>query len=288
MTTVVCWNIAKRYAPWDELLAMDADVALIQEAGKPPSGLPAVVDIGSQTTSDQWNELDDFDRWPLVVKLSDRVRVEWFKRVLPLYKSAGPDEMVVSDAGTIAAARVIPRDGEPFIVVSMYSRWLRPHTSTPTKWVAGFSDASTHRIISDLSTFIGDLDPSTHRILAAGDLNTVFGSTDTKLVLPDRDRMVFERMNALGLEFLGPRHPEGRQVDPTPYGLPDDTKNVPTFYAPQARTPENATHQLDYVFASRGFHSSLRVQALNDPKEWGSSDHCRILIEVSGVGSITG
>lgn len=281
MTTVVCWNICKRKAPWFELLEMDADVALLQEAGNPPSGLPSCVDTGSQTTGDQWNDLVDYKSWPLVVKLSDRVKVEWFKRVLPRFQLTSSDEMVVSDAGTIAAARVIPCDGEPFLVVSMYSRWVRPHASTSTKWVAGYSDASTHRIISDLSAFIGDLDPSTHRILAAGDLNTVFGSADIKMVLPDRDRMVFERMDALGLEFMGPRHPEGRQVVPTPYGLPENTKNVPTFYAPKAKTPENAVHQLDYVFASRGFHNSLRVRALNDPMEWGSSDHCRILIEVS-------
>ncbi|MDE2848960.1 MAG: hypothetical protein OXO51_19850 [Gemmatimonadota bacterium] len=280
MTTVVSWNIRKSHKPWFELLELNADVALLQEAGNPPSGLPSSVDTGSSVNSDQWNKLDDFERWPLVVKLSDRVKVEWFRRVLPLYKSTGPDEMVVSDAGTIAAARVIPSDDEPFIVVSMYSRWLRPHSSISTKWTAGYSDASTHRIISDLSAFIGDLDPSTHRILAAGDLNTVFGSTDTKLVLPDRDRMVFERMDALGLEFMGPRHPEGRQVVPTPYGLPENTENVPTFFAPQARSPENAVHQLDYVFASRGFHHSVRTRALNNPDEWGSSDHCRILIEI--------
>ena len=260
---------------------MDADVALLQEAGRPPSGLPSSVDIVSKTTGDQWNDLVDFKSWPLVVKLSDRVKVEWFKRVLPRFQATSSDEMVVSDVGTIAAARVIPRDSEPFIVVSMYSRWLRPHPSTPTKWRAGYSDASTHRIISDLSQFIGNLDPSTHRILAAGDLNTVFRSTDTQLVLPDRDRMVFERMDALGLEFMGPQYPDGRQTVPTPFGLPEDTRNVPTFYAPKAKTPENAVHQLDYVFASRGFHQSVRTRALNNPDEWGSSDHCRILIEIA-------
>ncbi len=280
MTTVVSWNIARRRAPWDELLEMNADVALIQEAGKVPPDLRTRLDTGTKTTGDQWSDLDDFDRWPIIVKLSDRVMVERFRRVLPQYKATGPDEMVVSDIGTIAAARVIPRDQEPFIAVSMYARWLRPHASVDSKWWAGYSDASTHRIISDISAFIGDLDSSTHRILAAGDLNTVFGSKDTKLVLPDRDRTVFERMDALGLEFVGPRYPDGRRTDPIPYGLPEDTKNTPTYYAPRARMPENAVNQLDYVFASRGFHHSVRTQAMNEPDEWGSSDHCRILIEI--------
>ena len=281
MTTVVCWNICKRRASWDELLAMDADVALLQEAGKVPADLPSGIDTGSNTTSDdQWNDLDDFDRWPLVVKLSDRVEVEWYKRVLPRFKATDSDEMYVSDIGTIAAARVIPRDQEPFIAVSMYARWLRPHVSVDTKWWAGYSDASTHRIISDLSTFVGDLDPGTHRILAAGDLNTVFESTDTNLVLPERDRSVFDRMNALGMEYIGPRYPDGRRTEPIPPGLPEETKNVPTYYSLRVKTPENAVHQLDYVFASRGFHQSVRTRALNKPNEWGSSDHCRILIEI--------
>ena len=32
----VSWNIAKRYEPWRHLLEMNADVALLQEAGHPP------------------------------------------------------------------------------------------------------------------------------------------------------------------------------------------------------------------------------------------------------------
>ena len=39
MTRIVCWNIGKRKRPWKELLEMEVDVALLQEAGRPPSGL---------------------------------------------------------------------------------------------------------------------------------------------------------------------------------------------------------------------------------------------------------
>ena len=42
------------------------------------------------------------------------------------------------------------------------------------------------------------------------------------------------------------------------------------------------THQLDYAIASRGFHESVTVRAMNSVDEWGASDHCRLLIEVSG------
>ena len=43
---------------------------------------------------------------------------------------------------------------------------------------------------------------------------------------------------------------------------------------------ETAQNQLDYVFASRGFHEGVKVRALNSADEWGASDHCRLLIDV--------
>ena len=275
MTRIVCWNIAKRKPPWKELLEMDVDVALLQEAGRPPSNLARPVKTGPQDPWDPWDE-SLYDRGAMVVKLSERVEIEWFKRVFPI-SVAKRDEIPVSGIGAIAAARVIPGEGEPFIVVSMYARWIKPHK---TKWKVGYPDGSAHRIISDLSVFIGDIDPSTHRILAAGDLNTIYGATDdNRLALPARDRTIFDRMNALGMEFIGPQYPNGRRAEPTPQGLPKDTENVPTFYTTR-QSPATARNQLDYVFASRGFHDSVTVHALNGVDEWGSSDHCRIWIEV--------
>ena len=61
--------------------------------------------------------------------------------------------------------------------------------------------------------------------------------------------------------------------------VPVDTRNVRTYHTTRQR-PETAANQLDYVFASRGFHECVRVRALNDPAEWGSGDHCRIAIEI--------
>ena len=46
MTKIVCWNIAKRHAAWRELLEMDADVALLQEAGNLPWDVEGKVDTG--------------------------------------------------------------------------------------------------------------------------------------------------------------------------------------------------------------------------------------------------
>ena len=292
-TTVVSWNIAKRHKPWRQLVEMGADVALLQEAGEPPADVAGRVDIGPREHWDShvWNSewwkgrdwRDLFDRWAMVVKLSDRVEVEWFKQISPISWPAG-DEIAVSGIGTIAAARVTPRDGsDPFIAMSMYGKWNKPHASTKTKFFkVGYADASVHRILSDLSAFIGHTDPSTHRILAAGDLNIIYGATDDNpLAMPARDSNVFDRMEALGLELLGPWHPNGRQAKPTPRGLPPDTPSVPTFHHSQQK-PGEAQYQYDYAIASRGFHERVKVRAMNSVDEWGASDHCRLLIEVSG------
>ncbi|MYE32231.1 MAG: endonuclease/exonuclease/phosphatase family protein [Chloroflexi bacterium] len=280
------WNIAKRDEPWRELVKMDADVALLQEACNPPDDIASHVDTGPRDHWDShvWNSAKGlYDRWPMVVKLSDRIEVEWFKQVGPI-SDTGEDEIAVSGIGTIAAARIIPRDTTTprFIVVSMYARWIRPHPSTSTKWRVGYADGSAHRIISDLSAFIGSTDPETHRILAAGDLNTIYGAADDNpLALPARDRTITYRMDALGLAFLGPQHPPGRQARPVPQGLPPDTRNVPTYHTTR-QSPATAQNQLDYAFASRGFDRSVSVRAMNAVDEWGASDHCRVLIEVAG------
>ena len=64
-------------------------------------------------------------------------------------------------------------------------------------------------------------------------------------------------------------------------GLPLIGPHTPTFYSPpNGQTPADATLQLGYVFASRPIAHRLTVQALNDPDDWGPSDHCRIAIDL--------
>ena len=87
-------------------------------------------------------------------------------------------------------------------------------------------------------------------------------------------------MSEIGLEFMGPQYPNGRQALPAPDWLPSDTKNVVTFHRMNGN-PKDAKDQIDYVFASRGFHERVETRALNGVEEWGASDHCRIMIDVA-------
>ena len=285
---MVCWNMRHLTESWRCLRDMDVDVALVQEACNPPTDVVCHVDTDSREHWDPtaWNSDWWVGRWPkltdrhtMIVKRSDRAEVAWFKQVGPV-SEVNQDEIAVSGISTIAAARVSPPGMEPFIAVSMYARWIAPHPTTKTKFKVGYSDGTAHRIISDLSAFIGNADPSTHRIIAGGDLNLIYGSnTCDPQALDERGSGVFERFETIGLERMGPQYPAGRKAASIPSYLPADTKNVPTYYTMSER-PETAVRQLDYVFASRGFHERVRVRALNEVDEWGPSDHCRILIEV--------
>ena len=270
---------------------MNEDVALVQEACRVPDEVLSDIDTGPREHWDAsvWNSCWWVGRFPhlvdrqtmIVKRKSSGVCVEWFNQVGPI-SGVNSDEIAVSGIGTIAAARVIPPTGEPFIAVSMYARWIEPHPSAARKFKVGYPDGSAHRIISDLSAFIGDVDPSSHRLLVAGDLNMIYRSSDhDPQAIDERCAGVFERMKAIGLELVGPQYPAGRMAGctPTAYHEPPDSKNIPTYYTTK-ESPEKATRQLDYVFASRGFHKNVRARALNGIHEWGPSDHCRILIEV--------
>ncbi len=365
MIKVVCWNIArrwkplyqlakakdadvpKRYRPLHQISEMDADVALLQEVGpgmarKLPSGL----ETGSRRHWDSrlWSSRRP-SRWAMVVKMSDRVDVEWFDQV---GKNVEPsaNEIALSRVNSLAVARVTPKDpkdGKPLMVASMYAHWQKP----PYR-----SSRSTRAIVNDLSAFIGRNVPDSDRILAAGDINvnyTDFRSDDFQDSLakkPVCDEMkdkigyvyriykdderytvmiydpngevfriykgfktlrrargwrrrnmkiheerlasrcaelrvkVWDRMKEIGLEFMGPQHPNGRQPDSFPSFVPANSENVVTYHL-SGESPATGKRQLDYVFASRNFHERVSTRALNGVAEWGASDHCRIMIEVA-------
>lgn len=254
------------------MLDTDADIALLQEATQPPADVASRVDVnpGLWCTAGIWAR-----PWrTAIVKLSQKVHLEWIDS--KTIESASEADLAVSRLGTLSAAIVKSEDISPFVIASMYGSWERPHGSTGSSWI--YADGSVHRLISDLSVFIGQ--QNKHRILTAGDLNILYGYGESKSKYwAERYKTIFTRMEALGLKFVGPQAPAGRVADPWPDELPSTSKNVPTYYTNHQR-PETATRQLDFVFASSSFAENSHVSAINDPDLWGPSDHCRVEIKI--------
>ena len=276
---IISWNMAHKYESWRCLLDMDIDLALLQEAGKPPPDVAERILANSaiEVDSAPWKTMfvgGSSKFRTAIVKLSDRIDIDWIEaRSINMSEHR---DLVASWPGTLTAALVTPSSGHSLIVVSMYAQWVRTHTRAGSNFL--FSDGSAHHIVSDLSAFIAKEDG--HRILAAGDLNILRGYGEYgSEYWGARYKTVFDRMAVIGLPCVGPEYPNGRQADPWPDELPRDSKNVPTFHSNQ-QSSETARRQLDYVFASTELARSLKVRALNAPEEWGPSDHCRLEIEL--------
>lgn len=273
MIKLISWNIAHRQNAWHYLLDTDTDVALLQEASEPPEDVakkfeidPAPWHTGGAGLIRPWRTA--------IVNVSKQVKVEWVDQ--KSVDVAKPGELGVSRAGTITVAILTLPAGDPLTVVSMYGAWEDPHLTTGSSWI--YSDASVHRVISDLSSLIGQ--QTGHRIIAAGDLNVLYGYGEHgNSYWRSRFETVFSRMSAIGLSFVGPQAPAGRCADPWPDELPPTSKNVPTYHTSR-QTPVTATRQLDFVFASNDLVDKVKVTALNEPDSWGPSDHCQVEIQV--------
>ena len=102
MVKIIAWNIAQRAEAWRLLAGSDADIALLQETKEPP------VDVAAKVSVDRapWRTGASRAWRAAVVKLSDRIDVEWID-VKPL-GDAQWGELGVSRPGTLAAAIVTP------------------------------------------------------------------------------------------------------------------------------------------------------------------------------------
>jgi exonuclease III len=272
---IVSWNIGGREEPWRQIAANDSiDVALLQEAKAPPPGLRLeVVGVEGAWQTSGWEKR--YFR-TAVVRCSDCVEVIAEPAVRPV-GLAGPGDLAVSRPGTLAVAKVVPPNGQPFTVASVYAAWERPVPYAPDGWIYG--DASAHRLVSDLSALVAT--QSEHRILVAGDWNILHGYGEGgSPYWGARYKTVFERLETIGLRFVGPQQPSGVPASPRPGELPSGSKDVPT-YRTNATDSASGQRQLDFVFASVDLSDQVvKVAALNSPGEWGASDHCRVMIDI--------
>ena len=270
---VISWNLARKVDAWRQLVDSEADVALVQEAAQPPDDVAGRI----QVDAEPWATAGAARSRPwraAVVGLAPSVRIRWLRPRSIADAEAG--DLPVSRLGTVSAAVVNTVSGGPVTLVSMYGAWESPHPEADSPWI--YADASVHRVISDLSALVGR--QRGHHILAAGDLNILhrYGE-DGSAYWAGRYATVFARMEAIGLPLVGPQSPNGRPAEPWPAELPSDSANVPTYHT-SSMTPATAQRQMDFVFASTALAGRVRVRALNQPEEWGPSDHCRMEIEI--------
>ena len=270
---LVSWNMAHRRAAWAGLDVLEADVALLQEAHRPNAQWALAVAADDNETWETAGLGGSLPWRTAVARLSDRVTLHP-RTTLPLGAATSAADWVVSRTGSIAAADVVAGDEVAFTAVSVYAAW-----ETSVRPRRGFADGTSHRILSDLSPLLGGRRPP-HRLIVAGDWNLLRGYGEHgDAYWKARYDTVFDRAEALGLRFVGPEYPNGRQADPWPDELPRNSRCVPTFHHAQQK-PASATRQLDFVFASSSISDRVEVHALNTAADWGPSDHCRVVIEI--------
>jgi len=271
---LLSWNMNQKVDNWQTVLDSGVDAAMLQEAKAPPVEMAGKLLVKEELEP----EVRSLPWRAIVAGLANNVKYDFTPiRTQPLGGS-DPEALMVSRPGTLDAAVIrIKETGEEITVVSLYSLWMSPISQTGSSWI--FADASAHRLVSDLSGLIGQ--QSGHKIIAAGDLNILYGYGEYKSKYwGKRYNTVFDRMDAIGLRFVGPQAPEGgRQAEPWPEELPEGSLNVPTYHHNQ-QTPATASRQLDFVFASESIADRVFVKALNSVEDWGPSDHCRVMIEL--------
>ncbi|TVQ75479.1 MAG: hypothetical protein EA363_00485, partial [Balneolaceae bacterium] len=136
MVKLISWNIARRAKAWRCLPDSGCDIALLQEATAPPADIMDRVECGPS----HWNTAGAGTNraWrSAIVRLSDRVRVEWLDP--KSIEDAMPGELAVSRPGTLDAAIVTPESGDPLTVISLYGAWEIPHTGLKSSWI--YADA---------------------------------------------------------------------------------------------------------------------------------------------------
>ena len=114
MAKIICWNIAHRHAAWRALASADADIALLQEAGLPPEDVAGQLEVDPAPFH---NADGSRGSRAAIVKLSDRVQVEWLEPVPIAVARRG--DFAVSHPGSIAAGIITQPNGEPFIAASI-------------------------------------------------------------------------------------------------------------------------------------------------------------------------
>ena len=271
---LVSWNMGGAFAgsrtEWDYLLSDPTlDAGILQETPYPTGvEVETVPDRGTYWKTETGGQ---FRSRTAIARLSDRVALAEVPTAPLGY--AGSGEMAVSRMGTVTAAEVVVAATEERItVISVYGLWENP---VPYQQLM-YSDASMHRILSDISVLVSGSD---RRVVLAGDFNVVRHLDDPAEapVWAKRSQSVFDRLDALGFCFVAC---DGDGPTTQTPGLPGDSDAVVTFRSKKA-DPATGRFQLDYVYVTPNLFDRTTATALNVGDQWGPSDHCQIGIDIA-------
>jgi hypothetical protein len=152
VVSLLSWNV-HQLDLYAEVLAEPVDVALLQQAPRPPQWMTNVPGPDEPWQTAGWEKRP----WrTMILRVSDRVAVVPHE---PIHLGdAGWDDYAVSRPGTLDLANVSVDGQYAFTVASVYCPWERP----PGDEKSIYSDASGHRILSDLSQHLTEVnrDPS--------------------------------------------------------------------------------------------------------------------------------
>ena len=81
---IISWNMQHKHVSWRRLLDMEIDLALLQEAGKPPADIAERIqgDPAIKVDSAPWKTKIVGGRTSFrtaIVKLSNRIEVDWIE-----------------------------------------------------------------------------------------------------------------------------------------------------------------------------------------------------------------
>lgn len=249
---------------WAQLLALEPDVALLQEAPRPtPGTIPSGFALfPSADAAERWT-FGTSPKWTtaLLVRTDDAKEIE----SVPIGARDRAQKLVRSHVGAWVAARAAIGT-EQLVVVSLYGLLEGPLMNRET-----YATTSVHRSLSDLTPLL-DGERRRGRVILAGDLNC-----STQLSPPWREahRAVFHRIGAFRLANLFEVERLGIAAAAECPCADRPCHHVQTHRHPGSGTPWCN----DYVFVGRALAAqaaSIRV----DESSYALSDHGAVVAEV--------
>jgi endonuclease/exonuclease/phosphatase family metal-dependent hydrolase len=268
---LLSWNVAQRTAGWDHVVELcrehGVDVAMLQEARRPPADLNGLATWPAPEDKAAWHTWDRPDsvgrRWCAALAWFDWTRFEVDPEARVRLVDAKWDEPTISHPGQFAVGHLRTGPTDSLTLVSLYGIW----DSQPEKRTQIFAEATLHRAVSDLTPLLRSGRP----VVIAGDLNLVRDYEGAQAWQAQSDT-VFDRLEAYGVEVVGPHRPSDVTLTNCPCRRPHTCRHVNT-----RPTPSGVPTQIDWVLSNLD-PTRFEMHAL--PVDASASDHAPILIDV--------